>query len=245
MMKTMRTGFVVFGLALAYTSQASAQAAGAPKMERLVFLDLNAAFEASPKSLETSSTFPLFGETGAAATRQQPGASALADARLGYRVSPQFGVAFGFAGGRSEAIGKTAASVPSPIRFASPSLVTLDAPGLKRREAGYHIQAVWFLPISGSGDTTVALSGGPSLIRLQQGVPRVAVDAAAQASTSVTNETATAKGVHVGVDLARAFSDRLGVGVFVRYVAASADLPSAADVKVGGVQAGGGLRIRF
>ena len=244
-MKTMATRFVMAGLALAYASQASAQAAGAPKVERSVFLDLNAAFQASPRSVETSSTFPLFGETGAAATRQQPGTSVLADARLGYRVSAQFGVAVGFAGGRSETLGKTSASVPSAIRFASPSLVTLDAPGLKRREAGCHIQAVWFLPLSGSGDTTVALSGGPSLIRLQQGVPRVAVDAAGQASINVANETGTAKGVHAGVDLARAFSDRLGVGVFVRYVAASVDLPSAAGVKVGGVQAGGGLRIRF
>jgi hypothetical protein len=61
----------------------------------------------------------------------------------------------------------------------------------------------------------------------------------------VTNETGTAKGVHVGVDLAHAFSDRFGLGVFAHYVAASVDLPSAASVKVGGVQAGGGLRIRF
>ena len=76
-------------------------------------------------------------------------------------------------------------------------------------------------------------------------MPQVAVDSAAQASTTVANETGTAKGVHVGGDLARAFSDRFGVGVFVRYVAASVDLPSAAGVKVGGVQAGGGLRIRF
>ena len=48
-------------------------------------------------------------------------------------------VAFGFAGGRSETVGKTVASVPSAIRVGSPSVVTLDAPGLKRREAGYHI----------------------------------------------------------------------------------------------------------
>ena len=244
-MKTMCGRFMIAGLALACASPASAQAAAAARAERPVFLDLNAAFEAPPKSLETSGTFPLFGETGAAATRQQPGASVLADARIGYRVSPQFGVAFGFAGGRSETIGKTAASVPSAIRFASPSLVTLDAPGLKRREAGYHIQAVWFLPVSGSGDTALALSGGPSLIRLRQGVPRVAIDSAGQTSITVANETGAAKGVHAGVDLARPFSDRSGVGVFVRYVAASVDLPSAADVKVGGVQAGGGLRIRF
>ena len=72
-----------------------------------------------------------------------------------------------------------------------------------------------------------------------------ALDFAHSQEAKGANETGTAKGVHVGGDLAHAFSDRFGVGVFVRYVAASVDLPSAAGVKVGGVQAGGGLRIRF
>jgi hypothetical protein len=236
-MKTMGVGFVIAALALAYAPQASAQT------ERPLFLDLNAAFQGAAKTLDTTSTFSLFGETGAAATRQQPGASLLADARLGYRVAARFAVALAVAGGRSDTTGQAAASVPSAIRFASPTLVTLDAPGIKRREVGYHIQGVWFLPFSGS--TTVSLFGGPSVIRLQQGVPTVAVDAAQTPSVTIANETGTAKGVHVGADLSRAFSDRFGAGLFVRYVAASANLPSAAKVKVGGVQAGAGVRLRF
>lgn len=244
MIKTMCVTCVMAGLALVCASRASAQVGAASKVEHPVFLDLNAAVEGAGSALETSSTFSLFGETGAAATNQQPAASVLADARIGYRVSERFAVAFGFAGGRSEAIGKTAASVPSAIRSASPSVINLDAPGLKRREAGYHLQAVWFLPVTLPRDVTVAISGGPSFIHLQQGVAGIAVNSGAT-SLKVTNETGTAKGVHVGVDLSYLFSDRYGAGVFVRYVAASVDLPSAADVKVGGVQAGGGIRIRF
>jgi hypothetical protein len=242
-MKTIRAAMGMAGLVLACASQAAAQTSTA---ERPVFLDINIGIQGAPQALETASTFELFGETGATATRQQPDASALADGRIGYRASHQFGVAFAFAGGRSESIGTTAASVPSAIRFASPTLVTLDAPGLKRRETGYHVQAIWFLPVAIPGDVTVAVSGGPSLVRLQQGVARLAVGAGAQsASIDVVNESGTAKGVHIGVDLARALSDRFGLGVFVRYVAATVDLPSAADVKVGGVQAGGGIRLRF
>ena len=91
---------------------------------------------------------------------------------------------------------------------------------------------------------TLALSGGPSLIRLQQSVPSITVDSGA-AAIKVTNESGTATGVHVGVDATYPISDRYGAGVFFRYVAASTDLPSGANVKVGGVQAGGGIRIRF
>jgi hypothetical protein len=36
-----------------------------------------------------------------------------------------------------------------------------------------------------------------------------------------------------------------GAGLFLRYAGASVDLPSANNVKVGGVQLGGGLRLRF
>ena len=238
MMKMMRVGLVMAGLALASAPQASAQA------ERPVFLDLNVAFQGASQTLETTSTFSLFGETGAAATRSQPGASLQADARLGYRVSPRFAVALGVAGGRRETTGQAVASVPSAIRFASPTLVTLDTPGIKRREVGYHIQAVWFVPVS--GNMTVAFFGGPSVVRVQQGVPTVAVDATAQAtSVTIGNEKGTAKGLHAGADLSRTFSDRIGAGLFVRYVAAKLDLPSAADVRVGGVQAGAGIRLRF
>jgi hypothetical protein len=38
---------------------------------------------------------------------------------------------------------------------------------------------------------------------------------------------------------------RYGVGAFIRYAGATVDLPSVSDLKVGGFQIGGGLRVRF
>ena len=40
-------------------------------------------------------------------------------------------------------------------------------------------------------------------------------------------------------------NDRYSVGGFVRYAGGEVDLPSVAKLKIGGVQAGGGIRFRF
>jgi hypothetical protein len=50
---------------------------------------------------------------------------------------------------------------------------------------------------------------------------------------------------HAGVEAVRHLSSRFGVALFGRYVFAQVDLPSATGVDVGGLQAGGGLRIKF
>jgi len=221
---------------------ADAQTAAPGKIEHPVFVDVNAGFAGKPGALETGSTFAVFGETGSAATRQEPPSSGMFDVRLGYRITPRLGLAGVLSGAQGEANGKTAASIPSPIRFASPSIVSLDAPGLKRRELGVHVQAVYFVPLSGS--VMLSISGGPSMVHLQQGVPNVTVNGSAPVVTSA-NETGNGLGGNVGADLTTLFSPRYGAGIFVRYVAANLNLPSATSVKVGGVQAGGGFRLRF
>ena len=223
----------------AVPAAAQTTASGGP-----VFLDVNVGLAGRPASMATSSSFSLFGETGSTATTVQPGNSGMLDVRIGARAGDRFGAALAVAGGRGDSAARATASVPSPIRFASPSIVTLDAPGLKRREIGFHLQALWFLPV---GDKlTLSLFGGPSVIRLQQGVPAVSVGNATQAaSITITNESGTAVGGNVGIDLSSLLSSRIGAGVFVRYVAGRVDLPSVADAQAGGFQGGAGLRIRF
>jgi hypothetical protein len=221
-------------------------ACGAPAFAQTpahpVFFDINLGFGAKPSELTTGSSFSVFGEDGSSSTVVAPGASAMFDVRLGYRLSPHLGIAGGMSGGQSKSTGATSASVPSPIRFASPTMISLEAPELNRRELGYHIQVAY---IHAFGDsTTVTVAGGPTFMHLQQGVPSVTVSGTTPAVVT-GNESGTGVGANAGVDVARYFSDRIGVGVFARYAAATVDLPSAAGVKAGGFQGGGGVRIRF
>ncbi len=238
MRKTTRMIVLAAGFALVGSSTALAQGSSDSK----VFVDVNVGIETRAKAFDTNATFLLFGETAAVATRQQPGTSLMADVRIGYRGWSRFGVALAVSGARNESVGQVTASVPSAIRFSSPSLLNLEAPGLIRREIAYHLQAVWFPQVSDK--VTVAVYGGPSLIRLQRAVPSLSI---AGATTTVTsaNETGFAKGGHAGIDLTYPLSKRYGVGVFARYAVGSVDLPSESGVKVSGLQAGGGLRLRF
>ena len=235
--------------ALVATAVFSACAAGlagaqpsAAAADRPLFVDISAGIGAKPSSLTTGTSFTIFGEDGSAATEIAPGLSGLADFRVGYHVHPRIAVAVALSGSQSTVAAATTASVPNPIRFNSPTIISLEAPELKRREIGVHLQASYALPLSAGLVLTIA--GGPSIVHLQQGVPSVTVSGTTPTIVSA-NESGNGFGGNVGADLSTYFSERYGLGVLVRYVAAKVDLPSASGVRVGGVQVGAGLRLRF
>jgi hypothetical protein len=61
----------------------------------------------------------------------------------------------------------------------------------------------------------------------------------------VTKEKKTAASALIGVDGTYMVTENFGAGVFMRYVGGKVDLPSVADLKVGGFQIGAGGRVRF
>src|SRR5262249_39523785 len=132
--------FAIAGRVPAFAQAGSTQPTAA---DRPLFVDINAGFASKPEALTTTTAFAIYGENGSAATRSEPGTTALFDVRLGYRFLPRFGVAAALSAGRGDVAGTTAASVPSPIRFASPTIVSLDAGTSSRREIGLHLQAVF------------------------------------------------------------------------------------------------------
>jgi len=88
---------------------------------------------------------------------------------------------------------------------------------------------------------------GPTIVHVTQDIASVAVASGGQTPTgSLSSESATSgKAGNAGLDITYRLTRRLGVGVFARYAGGEADLPSAPKLKVGGVQAGAGLRVRF
>ena len=79
----------------------------------------------------------------------------------------------------------------------------------------------------------------PADFQIQEPVPTIT-------STSLEKVDKTTVGIHFGVDVTYLVTPRYGVGVLARYTWGSADLTGADDsVTVGGLQIGGGLRIRF
>jgi hypothetical protein len=237
MKKIARIVSVTAGVVLAGVSGARAQTPGWD-----VFVDVNVGVQAPSQTLETNGAFSLFGETATIAAAQEIGVAPIVDARVGLRVLPRFALAIAVSGRKDESDGLAVASIPSPISFGSPTITTLSAPGLKRREIGYHFQLVWFLPSWRKID--VSVYAGPSLIHLQQAVVAAGVSGQSLALSS-TNETANALGGNGGIDATYPLSDLFGVGAFARYAGATTNLPSAHGVRVGGFQGGGGIRLRF
>jgi hypothetical protein len=239
MRKLIRIGLTAGVLSLAGTPGVLAQTRAASR----TFLDLDASVQSMAPALDAVGGFLLFGETGTVETSQHVGSGLLVDVRVGHRISRRLSVAFAVSGFRKQSSGVGTAAVPSPILVASPSVVTLQSPGLKRREIGYFPQIVWSLPYAESFHLSVF--GGPAFVRLQQNVMTASVDALQNVSVATLNQTGTAIGFDAGVDATHPISRRVGVGVFARYVRGKADLPSATRVRVGGLQAGGGLRFGF
>ena len=142
------------------------------------------------------------------------------------------------------------ASVPSPLFFNDFKTVDIGGANAKRTDRNVYILAVWFLPVTDKID--IALSAGPSFTHVKQElVTSVTVPAGTQdAIASVESQSGTAKGVNVGLDATYMFNKSIfkasyGGGIFIRYNGGSVDLESAPSVKAGGLQLGGGVRLRF
>jgi len=243
--------FVIAAASLA--SQASAQAL---PWEGRGFFNVNFGLQVIAEDVAaTSTTFTLYDETGTLTTEQTIDSTApFLDFGGGLRLTGNFG--FGFAYSRLTATGTAAvnAEVPSPIYYDQPRKVTATVEDLDHVENGYHFQALWMLPITDKVD--VVLSGGPSWFSLTQGIvtsPQITEVgppySTVNMTVSQTTTTGSQLGFNLGADLTFRVANNVGIGAMVRYAAATVTLEPAdsdpSDVKVGGFQFGGGLRIRF
>jgi outer membrane protein with beta-barrel domain len=217
---------LVSGLTLAGSPGAAAQTI----VEPTVYVDLNIAGQTQSTTLTTSSTFSLFGEPGATSSSSTVGKGLVFDGGAGYFVRKNLAVGL-----------MVTVFTRSPSGTAS--FTTLSAsPKLTQTEMGGHLKVAYLLPVRDKMDLVVAV--GPSFIRLERDIANATV-VNGTPQISVDTERGNAWGVHGSLDLNYRFTPLLGGGVFVRYIAAQADLPSVSGIKVGGFQGGLGLRVLF
>lgn len=147
-----------------------------------------------------------------------------------------------------------AGTVPHPFFFNQPRSVSGEAAGLKREEQAINVQVRGVFPVGTK--LQVMVFGGPSFFQVKQGVvsgftytDSYPYDAATFKAATTTTSSASKMGFNGGGDIAFFFARQLGVGASVQFASTTVALPAAGgadrDVKVGGVKAGGGLRVRF
>jgi Outer membrane protein beta-barrel domain len=235
-MKTTSISVLATGLALLGAGAAAAQTAD-PK----TYVDLNIGGQTQSVTVATSSTFSLYGEQGTTSTNQTVGKGLVFDGGAGYFVRKTLAIGAAVSMFSRSPEGTASVTIPDPVAFNSFTTVAAS-PQLTQTEVGVHVKLVYVLRLN--DQTQVALSGGPSFVHLsKQIVDASVVNGAAQ--LAVTTQTGTSAGANLGVDLNYLFTPRVGGGIFVRYILGQVDLPAASGVKVGGPQAGLGLRFRF
>jgi len=252
MKQAFRLAVCVIGLT-ACASQASAQAL---PWEGRGFLNVNFGMQIIAEDVaSTNTTFTIYDETGKITTSQTIDSQApFWDIGGGFRIAGNFGVGFTYTRLSATGSAEVNAQVPSPIYYDQPRTATATVDDLDHVEDGYHFQAVWMLPITDKVD--IIFSGGPSVFNLKQGIvtsPQITEGAPPYSTVNMTVSQATTTGsqvgFNIGADLTYRFANNVGIGALVRYAAATVSLEpeggEPSDVKVGGFQIGGGLRIRF
>jgi len=183
----------------------------------------------------------------------------------GFMITPMIGVGINFSGTAHEDEADLSARIPHPI-FAN-AHATGVAPTdekLMRTEGGVNLQAM-IVPLQ-TDRLRVRFFGGPTYFRVKQdGVNRIAYNqvfgltstANAITITSFDSEEVEENGwgFHAGGDVSVFFNRIIGVGGFGRFSRGNVDLPNSmaistndadtVEIKTGGFQVGGGLRLKF
>ena len=241
MTKSTFAGIVMASVLLAGVQQAQAQ--GAP--EQKLFANIEFGAQPTQRTVTSSTSFSLYDETATVTTSQPIHNGPLFGGSVGYRFMPNVGVAVGFTYFNARSSDSDiVASIPDLLFFNRSKTVTATATGLKHKQLGVHLQAVWFHPVSEKLE--VVLAGGPSLFNVKHDLATATVVTGTQnLTTAITTQSKSAIGFNVGGEGNYRLAPNYLLGIFVRYTMGKTDLPAVPDLKVGGLQAGLGLRLRF
>jgi hypothetical protein len=182
----------------------------------------------------------------------------------GVMLTRFFGLGVSFAGTAHQDNATLGIRIPHPLFFnAHASDSTTTEGRLMRVESSTNIQAMFVRQFSDR--LTGRLFGGPSFFRVRQDAvsdirynqqflllsPVNRVEILDHELDVIPYEDATGWGFHVGGDVNYFFTRVVGIGGFVRFSRGTVEVAfdpfarAPGELKTGGIQTGGGLRLRF
>jgi len=211
------------------------------------FASVNFGAQAPSQSLDTVTTFDIYGETATQSASQDVGGGAFFDISGGYKVWKNLaaGIGFTFVGSTSDL--QVQAQIPDPTFFDRPRPVSASLPGAKHRQTAINLTGTWMMPVTDKID--VGFQFGPTIFLVSQDVPgtlQVTEPGPTVTSASLEKDDHTTVGVHFGIDATYLITPKFGAGLLVRYSVGSVDIAGATDgLTLGGFQIGFGGRARF
>ena len=237
---------------LLLTLAASARVDAQTVVSERVFISANGMFQVTSNDFDDSATIRVNAENGQFDTDYDVGGGFAFDASGAFVVWRSLAVGAGVTTFSTSTPTAIDAQVPHPFFFNQPRSVTGEFEG-DRSELAVHIQAKWIAPVNDK--LLVTVFGGPSFFQVEQTIvtdfeytESYPFDTATFSRAITSDESESAMGFHVGGDVAYYFSNQVGVGGMAQYSKATVEMtvPSGTtDVKAGGLQVGGGLRLRF
>lgn len=250
-MQTTSAVLLACGLVLASGQTLWAQASDAPAR---YFISVNGAYQAASRTTDEAGSFTLYDEPGSFAGSREVPKSWLLDVGAGVRVWNKLSVGAAYSMTRAASDVPFALTAPHPVFYGRSRTATLQVNDLGHQESAVHFQAsyqvleMWGLRVSAVAGPTLFMVTEDSVASVtvaETGSPYTAVTPGAEFASS----SKSAMGFNVGADLSYRVLGGLGVGAFFRYSAGTVTLPSSGgstkSVKVGGPQAGAGLRYAF
>ena len=218
------------------------------------YISINGAFQTAEDFGETVS-FTENAETGSFSTDYAVESGPALNFSAGYAISREFGVGVGVTRFSHSTPISLTASVPHPFFFNRARDVSGDVTGLSREEFAIHIQARGMFRASPKIEGVVF--GGPSFFSVKQGIVNdfeitetYPYDTATFSRGLSTTVEESKIGFHVGADVGYFFTRQVGVGGSIQWAGTTIDAPASSgtgtfELKAGGLQFGGGLRLRF
>jgi hypothetical protein len=223
-----------------------------PKPPRVGLVGVNGGVQMLSRTTTDVLSVPQDSETATFTTTQHIKSAAVFDVNAGM-VRGSLGFLIGFSTFHSTDTADISGSVPHPFFFNQPRTLSGTVP-LSRTENALYIDVLARVPLSKKADLDITV--GPSIFFLQNDflsqvtyTDEYPYDSITFLSAKTIQSPKTALGFNAGADVSYWLSKNAGVGGFARYSIGSADWQNAGgtttNVKPGGLQVGGGLRLKF
>lgn len=204
------------------------------------------------ETLTSTYTPTIYREQTSFATAYEAKKGNTIDAALGFKFSPAFGVEVGGSIASRDVAAAMTAAVPHPLLFGNPRQVTGNA-GYELKETDFYLNLMYTLKMN---SLAIDLFAGPCYVMsettvvtgytLTDAYPYTQVDVAYGSQVVKKNVF----GFDAGIAAGYYFGDTVGLVLSGRFISAKAKFDTATDVpgveyKLGGLQAGVGLKIKF
>ena len=238
-------------------TQAQAPSQGMMPFGGKVFVTINGLYQPGEETIDQTVTFDVYEETATTSASQRvKNGGGMFDIGGGYRTN-RYGIGISYTQFKSTNSASISGSIPHPIVFDQPRMVSTTLDGLEHTEHVVHLQAYYFVPLARKMDVGVFI--GPSFFSVRQdyvtGLTSFTPpppEPPPYETVSIPVGRGTAKdspvGFNIGGELTYLITPNIAGAFLLRFSRAGADLDfdgATHSMNVGNVQFGGGVRLRF